>query len=250
MRRASQTHGFGQCRPAAVSVEDVPYARSGDTRIHYEISGDGSPLLFLPGLGTDIREVRALTSLLATSSTVVAVDNRGAGLSDKPDEPYSIEGMGADALAVLDAVGMAEADVLGYSMGGRIALDLAVRHPDRVHRLVLLATGARTIPTLARRALFAASPYLPVGPKPRQPAYAFKRQRAASQGYDGRRRLGQVESETLIIHGRRDRIAPPVLAQEMSDGISDSRIAWYPGGHLSPLLNPAPIADLVKNFLD
>jgi len=76
--------------------------------------------------------------------------------------------MVADAISVLDAAGFGRASVLGYSMGGRIALHIALNHPERVDQLVLIATSARTIPTWSRNVLFAISPYVPIGPKPRQ----------------------------------------------------------------------------------
>lgn len=227
----------------------MPAAWNGPVRIHFEVTGTGPALLLLPGLSNDIRDMRAAIEPLALNNTVIAVDNRGAGLSDKPDEPYAIELMADDALAVLDAAGVDRVNVLGYSMGGRIALQMAIEHPDRVDHLVLLATGARTISTLQRRLLFTISPYLPVGPKPRQPVYAFKHQRLATQAYDGRTRLGDVRSPTLILHGRGDRIAPPVLAEELHRGIEQSRLQWYDGGHLTPLMRPAHIAGIVQEFL-
>src|SRR5579875_2065951 len=102
--------------------------------------------------------MRTLVRSLAEDRTVVVVDNRGVGQSDKPDEPYRVETMAEDAVAVLDAAGIRRASVLGYSMGGRIALHLALTHPDRVDRLVLLASGARALLTWRRRVLFAISP--------------------------------------------------------------------------------------------
>jgi pimeloyl-ACP methyl ester carboxylesterase len=191
-----------------------------------------------------------MVGALADANTAIVVDNRGAGLSDKPDEPYTIEMMAADAIAVLDAAGISRADVLGYSMGGRIALHPAIAYPDRVGHFALLATGARTIPTWSRKALFAISPHLPIGPKPRQPVYAFKRQRVASQSYDARQRLSEIAAPTLILHGRRDRVAPPVLAEEMHAGIAGSRLEWYDGGHVSPMLKPRLIADAVRTFIN
>lgn len=220
-----------------------------DVKIHFEISGAGAALLLLPGLGVDIRDMHMLVKPLAEDRTIVAVDNRGAGLSDKPSEPYTIELMAADAIAVLDAAGIERASVLGYSMGGRIALHVALTHSERVDQLVLIATGARTVSTLSRNVLFAISPYLPIGPKPRQPVSAFKRQRAASQSYDARERLERVGMPTLILHGRADRISPPKLAEELHDGIPGSRLQWYDGGHVTPILKPRPIVEAVRAFL-
>jgi 3-oxoadipate enol-lactonase len=227
----------------------VPDAYNGDVRIHFDVVGEGAALLLLPGLGVDVRDVQMLVTALATSQSVVSVDNRGAGRSDTPDEPYSITVMAADAVAVLDAAGIQRASVLGYSMGGRIALELALSAPERVERLVLLATGARAVRTWRRKLLFAITPVLPVGPKPRQPAFAFRRQRAASESYDARERLAAVRAPTLILHGRADRIAPPMLAEELHEGIRTSRLEWYEGGHISPMTRPAAIAESVRTFL-
>ena len=224
-------------------------AYNGDVKIHFEVSGAGAALLLLPGLGVDVRDMRLLVKQFAENRTVVAVDNRGAGLSDKPNKPYTIELMAADAVAVLDAAGIQRTSVLGFSMGGRIALHLALTYPQRVDKLVLIATGARTIPTWSRNMLFAISPHLPFGPKPRQPVFAFKRQRAASQGYDARGRLKEVRAPTLILHGRTDRISPPKLAEELHAGIPASRLQWYDGGHISPILKPTPITDAARAFL-
>ena len=237
-----------RCR-APPYCQVVPDAYNSDVKIHFDVTGAGAALLVLPGLGVDIRDVRMLVKPLAEDLTVVAVDNRGSGLSDKPNEPYTIELMAADAIAVLDAAGIELASVLGYSMGGRIALHVALTHPERVDRLVLVATGARTISTWRRDVLFAISPHVPFGPKPRQPAFAFARQRAASQSYDARERLDEVRTPPLILHGRSDRICPPKLAEELRDGIPGARLQWYDGGHLTPIHKPRPIVDAVRAFL-
>lgn len=227
----------------------MPAAYNGETKIHYEVSGAGPAVLFIPGLGIGIHEMRSLIGPLAQQATVIAVDNRGVGFSDKPDERYSIELMAADAVAVLDAAGIERASVVGYSMGGRIALHLALTHPQRVQRLVLLATGSRITSTRHRRILFAIAPHVPVGPKPRQPAFAFRRQRSASENYDARGRLGEIHAPTLILHGGSDRIAVPALAEELSAGIPSSQLEWYDGGHLSPIVKPTPIAEAIRTFL-
>jgi pimeloyl-ACP methyl ester carboxylesterase len=227
----------------------VPEVYNGPTRIHYEISGSGAPLLLITGLGSDLRDLKHLIRMLAADFLVIAMDNRGAGLSDKPDEPYSIEEMATDAYAVLEDAGIESAAVLGYSMGGRIALELTLQHPERVSGLILLASGAHVIPNWARKVFFTIAPHVPIGPVPRQPIYAFKRQKRATQAYDGRSYLARIEVPTLILHGRADRIAPPVLAEELHAGIAGSRLEWYAGGHITPVLKPRIVVDAVRGFL-
>jgi pimeloyl-ACP methyl ester carboxylesterase len=168
---------------------------------------------------------------------VIAVDNRGAGRSDKPDQPYSIAMFATDALAVLDAVGVGRAVVFGLSMGGRVALELALRHADRVSGLVLVSTGARVQRTRARWLMTSVLPRLPIARSAYpQPYHAFRRQLAATGAYDASSRLGEIAVPTLILHGRRDHTAPPVLAEELHRGIAGSGLRWLDGGHLSPLL--------------
>src|SRR5579884_225367 len=121
----------------------MPTASSNGISIYYEIRGDGRPLIFIPGLGTDITEYRPILTWLEARFRVLAVDNRGAGRSDKPDQPYTIEQMAEDTAAVARAVELGPAAVLGISMGGRIALALTVAHPELVSRLVLVSTSAR-----------------------------------------------------------------------------------------------------------
>ena len=90
--------------------------------IYYEVAGQGPSLVVINGLGSDVSEVASVTGPLAKQCTVLVFDNRGAGRSDKPDEPYTLEGMVEDTAGVMRAAGMTRASVLGISMGGRIAL--------------------------------------------------------------------------------------------------------------------------------
>ncbi|MCI0156694.1 alpha/beta hydrolase [Leifsonia shinshuensis] len=227
----------------------MPFARNGDIRLHYDVRGSGLPLLFIPGLGVSIADMAPFVTALAGRVRVIAVDNRGAGLSDKPDEPYSIAVMAADAIAVAEDSGLAPLDVLGYSLGGRIALQLAADRPHLVRRLVLLSTSAR-VPLHRRSLITSIAPHIPIGAKPRQPAYAFRRQRAASEGYDARSRLATIVAPTLVLAGPADRIATPSLAEELHEGIPNSRLEWYTGGHRTPMMSGrAAVAETIASFL-
>lgn len=114
-------------------------------RIFYDRFGreDGEPLVLIMGLAVDrwgwIRQRAALGSQFRC----IAIDNRGAGLSDKPDGPYDIFTMADDVIAVLDNEDIDDAHIVGYSLGGVLAQVLAVRHAERVRSLVLASTACR-----------------------------------------------------------------------------------------------------------
>src|SRR5687768_8962267 len=114
--------------------------RAGALNVWVEQAGAGPPLLLIAGLGYATWCWHDLQRALAADATTLAFDNRGAGRSDKPAGPYSIPLLADDAAAVLDAAGLRDAHVLGQSMGGYIALTLALRHPARVRSLVLVST--------------------------------------------------------------------------------------------------------------
>jgi 3-oxoadipate enol-lactonase len=124
----------------------MAFATASDgTRLHYEVFGPrhGEPLLLIQGLGADSRGWLRQRRALGGRFRCVVFDNRGAGRSDHPPGPYDLEVMADDALAVLDAAGVARAHVMGASMGGILAQVIAVRHPERIRSLVLACTACR-----------------------------------------------------------------------------------------------------------
>jgi 3-oxoadipate enol-lactonase len=127
----------------------MPYARASDgIRLHYDVHGRvGAPaVLLIQGLGADKHGWDMQRYVLAAVYRVVALDNRGAGRSDKPFGHYSLDQMADDAVAVLDAAGVDTAHVVGASMGGAIAQILALRYPERVRSLTLACTACRNHP--------------------------------------------------------------------------------------------------------
>src|SRR3954468_7524745 len=112
--------------------------------LHYERHGDaGDPLLLVMGLGSPLEFWEYQTPVFARTHRVCVYDNRGVGRSDKPAGPYDVRTLADDAVAVMDACGFGRAHVVGLSMGGMIAQELAVRHPERGGALVLAATSAK-----------------------------------------------------------------------------------------------------------
>ena len=127
----------------------MTYARAGDgIRLHYEAFGrrNGPPVLMVQGLGTDKHGWDLQRIALAPRYRTIALDNRGAGRSDKPFGTYSLEQMADDAIAVLDHAGVESAHVIGASMGGAISQVIALKYPDRVRSLTLACTACRHHP--------------------------------------------------------------------------------------------------------
>jgi len=124
----------------------MPSTRAADgTRIFYDTFGcaDGEPLVLIMGLAVDRWGWLRQRSMLAKNYRCISLDNRGAGLSDKPHGGYDLFTMAADVEAVMDAEGVDSAHVMGYSLGGVLAQVLAVTAPHRVRSLVLASTACR-----------------------------------------------------------------------------------------------------------
>lgn len=214
----------------------MPTIRVNDINMYYEIHGAGNPLLLIGGLGIDLSELESISSWLAQKYRVLTFDNRGAGRTDKPDTPYSIEMMARDTEELLNALGIERVSVLGISLGGRIALELALQHPEKVEKLLLVSTSARVRGTRKRRWRLRLLSLLSSIPAFRskypQPRYAFLRQFQASTNYNCTDRLHKLQMPTAIMHGKKDKSASYALAEEMHAGIRGSQIFTFKGGHI------------------
>jgi pimeloyl-ACP methyl ester carboxylesterase len=137
-----------------------------------------------------------------------------------------------DTAGLMDVLGLATVDVAGMSMGGRIALELAATHPERVQRLVLISTSAagtgKVHMSLPMRVLWLLQWIPGMQGKHPQPRFAHRRQRTAATTYDGTGRLGRVTCPTLILHGRQDRSIPLARARELQAGIPQAATARIP----------------------
>jgi len=143
--------GFGG-RPAGSEVSRTRYARSGGLRIAYELRGTVHRrrpwLALVQGMGFDRMGWQPVLGNLGRHFRLVLIDNRGSGRSDRPAGAFAVADMVGDVLAVLDAVGIHRAHVLGASLGGMVAQELAITHPERVDsraRTLVLHGDADTV---------------------------------------------------------------------------------------------------------
>jgi pimeloyl-ACP methyl ester carboxylesterase len=253
----------------------MPHSVVAGARIHYEVDGEGEPLVLIAGTAFDLSFWDDLLPELR-GFRVLRLDNRGAGLTDAPDAAFSIERMADDVAAVMDAVGIPSAHVYGASMGGLIAQELAIRHPQRVLSLVLGATWAggppltrtvRALPLLMSRKgpedlLRATAPVLTETPIPAtddpfpghdlapRSKQGLRRQLAAQLRYSSMRRLHTIRQPTLIMHGEKDRLISPLNARRMARRIPGARLRLIVGaGHMHHRDRPRESRDLLLDFL-
>ncbi len=118
----------------------MPRVKVGDINIYYEIHGEGMPLVLIMGLGGNTTRWFHILPVLSQEFQVIAFDNRGAGRSDKPDIPYTMEMMADDIAGLLDVIDIDSAHIFGISLGGMVAQHFALRHPRRVTSLILGCT--------------------------------------------------------------------------------------------------------------
>jgi len=237
----------------------MPFAHSPGARIWWEQSGAGDPVLLIMGHAYGAGMWHRTVPELAASYRVIRFDNRGVGRSSDPPGPYPVPLMAGDALAVLDAAGAASAHVYGVSLGGAIALQLALDHPGRVRSLILGCTAASAggvprgpVLTRARSLLPAAALnrmawkllYGPGTPASRraEDQQILRRTRCSGRGrrgqltgaagFDVTGRLTEIGIPALVMHGARDRIVPAASARRLADGIAGARLVIFPdAGH-------------------
>ena len=120
----------------------MPYTEANGVNLYYEVHGEGYPVVLISGLGSQGQSWDTQVPIYSKHYKIVVFDNRGAGKSDKPKAPYSTEQMADDTAALMDALSIDRAHVVGKSMGGMIAQWMAIKYPERVSRIVMGCSSA------------------------------------------------------------------------------------------------------------
>jgi 3-oxoadipate enol-lactonase len=260
-------------------------ATSGAVELHYETRGRGPAVLLVMGFGMSLAAWWRTVPVLARHFRVIALDNRGIGLSGGSPWPYFAGRMADDAVAVLESAGAERAHVYGISLGGMVAQEIALRYPERVNALVLGATTAGGAGAAAgdfaalsffsrartmqdEEAQWAAVPYL-YGERTRRrradrigediarrveraaPSLTTHMQQLAAAGAHRttEHRLEEIGAPTLVVHGADDVVVPVENGRALATGIPNAELRVWPGaGHFYPTDEPRADRD-VERFL-
>jgi 3-oxoadipate enol-lactonase len=258
----------------------MPFLNVNGCKLFFETSGDGPPLVLLHGLGSSQADWQLQTPVLAGSFCVIAPDLRGHGKSDKPSGPYSIELFAGDVAAILTHLDVKQAHVLGVSMGGLVAQQLALDSPETVKSLVLINTFSHLVVsglgawlTVFRRIL--TMQFLSMArigqlvarqlfPKPEQEMLrqitaqrwalndraAYRAAARAVWRFDVAGRLGEITCPTLIIAGENDTTVLAPHREALHQGIVGSRLVIIPDStHATPVDQPEVFNRTVLEFL-
>ncbi|HTB50183.1 MAG TPA: alpha/beta hydrolase [Solirubrobacteraceae bacterium] len=260
----------------------MPLAKAGQIELSYDRAGDGPPLLLIMGMsGTKHHWGEGLLEELQRDFDTIVYDHRDAGDSTRTGQPFTIVDLAEDAVGLLTALDIESAHVMGISMGGMIAQELVLAHPDRLSSLTLGCTycggdgsvlaGEGVMRKLAEamnsgdreRAIrtgwevnvspsFAADEdayarFLATGMRYGIPVEVIMRQLQAIAGHDTSARLPGVHTSTLVVHGTLDELLPVQNGHMIAELMPDARLEIYEGvGHMFFLEKPERTAQLVR----
>jgi pimeloyl-ACP methyl ester carboxylesterase len=258
-------------------------ARINGINLAYELRGSGAPRVMIHGAQGDQTMFAGMAGAFAPGYQVLTFDQRGTGLSDKPDVPYTIAMIADDTAALMDHVGFSAAHILGVSMGGMIAQEFALRHPKKTRSLILgcttpggpnairatgTAMGAYSTREMSAeergRALAEAAftrGYIEQHPeivaqmiegrrqRPIDPV-GFARRMGAAQTHDVYDRLPQIKCPTLVITGKDDTLIPWENSRLIAQCIEGAQLSVLePAGHCFWLEQPERSHAAIARFL-
>ncbi len=246
--------------------------------IYYEIHGEGSPLVMLHGGVNPSEMFGAPLAAMAESHQVIAIHLRGHGLSSDTPAAWSVEQMADDVDAVLETLGFERVDVMGYSLGGGVALQTAIRHPDRVGKLVVIGTSVKSggnypevqaafeaMPGMAATigGQLAQSPLATLYPDVDWEAMMRKSGEMNLKPHDWSADIAGIKAPTLLVFADADMMSPEHIAEMyrlFGGGTRDAgfdgaqrptvnQLAIIPGATHYDVIQKASVTDYAKAFL-
>lgn len=258
-------------------------ARINEVNLYYEVHGEGIPLLLIAGLASDSQSWRPIMEDLATHYRVIVFDNRGTGRTSPQESRTSIQGIADDCIGLAKLLGLESINLLGHSMGGFVALDCAIRHPEYVNTLILAGTSSSNSsrndalfsdwascfesgmdPTLWFKNLFywiftakffenaealrEATRFALEYPYPQNPK-AFRNQVTAIAGFNCTESLSNMTAKTLVIAGREDMLFPVEVCSQLARAIPGAVLSIIDdAAHAMHVENPRAFASLIIDF--
>jgi 3-oxoadipate enol-lactonase len=262
----------------------MPIARVNDIDIAYDVDGMGEPLLMIMGFTGSRYHWVGFDKRMKLDFLTVTFDNRGVGQTTAPPGPYSARQMAADAIGLLDTIGIDRAHVFGVSMGGMIAQEIALGYPERVRTLVLGCThfgGSEQVlprphvfqkiavlegksteqavrdilsvnftPEFMKKRPEVVEDLVRYGLENRMKRHAFAAQVAVVSTYDTASRLGAIRAPTLLVAGDADELIPSQNSVEMAGRIPQAKIILLPGiAHMFWVEAPEEAESQIKRFI-
>jgi pimeloyl-ACP methyl ester carboxylesterase len=278
---AASGPAFGQTSaPTSTTAVKTGYAPVNGLNLYYEIHGTGEPLILLHG-GLGAGEMFApIIPALSSNHRVITVDLQAHGRTADIDRPLTFEAMADDLAALLKHLGFAKADVMGYSLGGGVALRVAVRHPEAVRKLVIVSTAFQRdgwypeiLAGMSQIGPAAAEPmkqtpiyqlYARIAPKPADwPVLLTKIGALLSKDYDWSKDVAAIKAPTLLVFGDADAVRTAHAEQFFEllgggkkdagwdgSGMSSARLAILPGLTHYTIFSSPTLASTVTPFLD
>lgn len=243
----------------------MTYATVNGLELYYEIHGSGRPLVLLHGgLHTIGLSFGRLLEPLAAGRQVIAVELQGHGHTVDSDRPMTIEALAGDVVALLDHLGIAQADVFGFSLGGLVGYELALSHPDRIGRLIAASANSHRPPgreskpisedRLPTQADFQAMHDANIAAAPDPSGFEKLTARVPAMVHEMPAwtddQVRSVRTPTLLVFGDRDFTPLPDIV-ELLDLLPDAQLAVLPGTvHVEVTQRAEVLVPLVTSFLD
>lgn len=248
--------------------------KANDIELYFEESGEGDPIIFVHGWMEDYSMWSSQIEYFSREHRVIAYDQRGHGRSDKPEKGYSIRTLSDDLYSFTQNLNIERFTLIGHSMGGMTAMVFALDHPEKISRLILIGTDAKS--TLSLRimlwTLLHVLPYSTFAEgsdikyfKPsekmkkeateralRTPKYAaYECFKEFCTNYDIRDRVSGIKVPTLIIVGDKDNLTPIKLSQYMNRQIKGSKLIIIPDSKHMPMIEkPEKVNAIIDEFIN